>query len=261
MHGRRAIWKFDNHPAQRERERGIQFGTSQHTQKQASTNQKPRKPRSDIFSRISRDVLHPNRPNVSKDELREKLADLYKSNKDQVSVFGFRTQYGGGKSTGFALVYDSSEALKKFEPHYRLVRIGAASKIEKASRQQRMSFSSQRLSIAKHGCCVPVFANPFPSLQASNGRTAPRSSAVSPRSRAPRRARIKRLICNYSHDSTWTDDAAWRDGKDYGGDGFGSGVSHLVMACPDPGAVGRVWGEWFIFLFSEHQTKTQNDAR
>jgi ribosomal protein S24E len=222
----------------------------------------PENPRSDIFSRISRDVLHPNRPNVSKDELREKLADLYKSNKDQVSVFGFRTQYGGGKSTGFALVYDSSEALKKFEPHYRLVRIGAASKIEKASRQQRMFFSPQRLSIAKHGCCVPsFFANPFPFLQASNGRTAPRSSAVSPRSRAPRRARIKRLICNYSHDSTWTDDAAWRDGKDYGGDGFGSGVSHLVMACPDPGAVGRVWGEWFIFLFSEHQTKTQNDAR
>jgi hypothetical protein len=68
------------------------------------------------------------------------LADLYKANKDQVSVFGFRTQFGGGKSTGFALVYDSHEALKKFEPHYRLVRIGAAAKIEKASRQQRMFF-------------------------------------------------------------------------------------------------------------------------
>ena len=83
------------------------------------------------------DVLHPNRPNVSKDELRGKLAELYKTNKDQVQVFGFRTQYGGGKSTGFALIYDSHEALKKFEPHYRLVRIGAAAKIEKASRQQR----------------------------------------------------------------------------------------------------------------------------
>jgi small subunit ribosomal protein S24e len=83
------------------------------------------------------DVLHPNRPNVSKDELRDKLADLYKANKDQVAVFGFRTQYGGGKSTGFALIYDSHEALKKFEPHYRLVRIGAAKKIEKPSRQQR----------------------------------------------------------------------------------------------------------------------------
>ncbi|KAI5362173.1 Putative ribosomal protein S24e [Septoria linicola] len=83
------------------------------------------------------DVLHPSRPNVSKDELREKLAGLYKLNKEQVSVFGFRTQFGGGKSTGFALLYDSAEAMKKFEPHYRLVRYGQATKIEKASRQQR----------------------------------------------------------------------------------------------------------------------------
>lgn len=52
-------------------------------------------------------------------------------------MFGLRTQYGGGKSTGFALIYDSVEAMKKFEPHYRLVRVGQAKKIEKASRQQR----------------------------------------------------------------------------------------------------------------------------
>ncbi|KAJ9616371.1 hypothetical protein H2200_000089 [Cladophialophora chaetospira] len=83
------------------------------------------------------DVLHPNRPNVSKDDLRAKLAEVYKSNKDQINVFGMRTQYGGGKSTGFALIYDSVEAMKKFEPHYRLVRVGQATKIEKASRQQR----------------------------------------------------------------------------------------------------------------------------
>lgn len=85
------------------------------------------------------DVLHPNRPNVSKDELRAKLSELYKAEKDQVSCFGFRTQYGGGKSTGFALIYDSNEAMKKFEPHYRLVRYGQATKIEKPSRQQRTS--------------------------------------------------------------------------------------------------------------------------
>ncbi|KAI9682968.1 MAG: hypothetical protein M1829_006404 [Trizodia sp. TS-e1964] len=83
------------------------------------------------------DVLHPNRANVSKDELRGKIGELYKIPKSHISVFGFRTQYGGGKTTGFALIYDSPEALKKFEPHYRLVRIGEASKIEKASRQQR----------------------------------------------------------------------------------------------------------------------------
>ncbi|KAI5807655.1 ribosomal protein L23/L15e core domain-containing protein [Peziza echinospora] len=83
------------------------------------------------------DVLHPNRANVSKDELRQKLAATYKVDKNQVSVFGFRTHFGGGKTTGFALIYDSYESLKKFEPHYRLVRYGEASKIEKPSRQQR----------------------------------------------------------------------------------------------------------------------------
>lgn len=83
------------------------------------------------------DVLHPNRANVSKADLRTKLAEVYKSNADQVSVFGMRTQYGGGKTTGFALIYDSVEAMKKFEPRYRLIRVGAATKIEKASRQQR----------------------------------------------------------------------------------------------------------------------------
>ena len=83
------------------------------------------------------DILHPNRANISKDELRGKLAELYKASQDQVNVFGLRTQFGGGKTTGFALVYDSPEAMKKFEPHYRLVRVGFATKVERASRQQR----------------------------------------------------------------------------------------------------------------------------
>ena len=99
------------------------------------------------------DVLHPNRANVSKDELRQRLAEAYKANKDQVSCFGFRTQFGGGKSTGFALIYDSHEVMKKFEPHYRLVRYGAATKIEKASRQQRTYNLSTRVKLhAGLGC-------------------------------------------------------------------------------------------------------------
>ncbi|GAA6030988.1 hypothetical protein JCM8097_008971 [Rhodosporidiobolus ruineniae] len=82
------------------------------------------------------DVLHPTRANVSKDELRDKLAAMYKAPKDQVIVFGFRTQFGGGKSTGFALIYDSKESLK-FEPRYRLVRFGLAEKKERAGRKLR----------------------------------------------------------------------------------------------------------------------------
>lgn len=83
------------------------------------------------------DILHPNRANISKEELREKLGGMYKAQKDQVQCFGLRTQYGGGKTTGFALIYDSPEAMKKFEPLYRLCRVGMATRPERASRQQR----------------------------------------------------------------------------------------------------------------------------
>ncbi|KAG0167588.1 ribosomal 40S subunit protein S24B [Apophysomyces sp. BC1015] len=82
------------------------------------------------------DVIHPGLANVSKDELREKLAKMYKANKEVVSVFGFKTHFGGGKTTGFALIYDSLESLKKFEPKYRLARIGLA-EAGKGGRKQR----------------------------------------------------------------------------------------------------------------------------
>lgn len=83
------------------------------------------------------DVLHPNRPNVSKNELRERISTIYKTEKDAVSVFGFKTKFGGGKSIGFGLVYNSIADAKKFEPTYRLARFGLAQRVEKQSRQQR----------------------------------------------------------------------------------------------------------------------------
>ncbi|KAH0000368.1 hypothetical protein KCU78_g15413, partial [Aureobasidium melanogenum] len=41
------------------------------------------------------------------------------------------------KSTRSDPIYDSNETMKKFEPHYRLVRVGMAPKIEKTSKQQQ----------------------------------------------------------------------------------------------------------------------------
>ncbi|KAI7869757.1 ribosomal protein L23/L15e core domain-containing protein [Spinellus fusiger] len=82
------------------------------------------------------DVIHPGLANVSKDELREKLGKLYKAEKERVSVFGFKTHFGGGKTTGFGLIYDTVEALMKFEPKYRLARIGKAEG-GKGGRKQR----------------------------------------------------------------------------------------------------------------------------
>ncbi|CAL8071340.1 unnamed protein product [Calicophoron daubneyi] len=70
------------------------------------------------------DVFHPGRCVLSLKEIRERLAKTYKTSSDVVFAFGFRTQFGGGRSTGFALVYDSLDHAKKFEPKYRLVRNG-----------------------------------------------------------------------------------------------------------------------------------------
>merc|ERR1712243_333805 len=49
--------------------------------------------------------------------------------------FGFRTAFGGGKTTGFALVYDTLDYAKKIEPKYRLARHGLI-EIKKTARKQ-----------------------------------------------------------------------------------------------------------------------------
>jgi len=69
------------------------------------------------------DILHPGRPTVPKTEVRDKLAKLYKTTSDVIFCFGFRTNFGGGRTTGFALIYDSYDFAKKFEPKYRLIRV------------------------------------------------------------------------------------------------------------------------------------------
>lgn len=69
------------------------------------------------------EVLHPLRANVSKANLAEKLAKTYQTDKNRIVTFGFRTIFGGGRSTGYGLIYDTEEAQRKFEPKYRLVRV------------------------------------------------------------------------------------------------------------------------------------------
>jgi len=62
---------------------------------------------------------------------------MYKCTPDRVVAYGFRTNFGGGKSTGFALIYDTMDFAKKFEPKYRLARQGAIDRPTKTSAKQR----------------------------------------------------------------------------------------------------------------------------
>lgn len=60
---------------------------------------------------------------MPKAEIRDKLAQMYKTTPDLVYTFGYQIQFGGGRSRGFALIYDTADFAKKFEPKYRLLRV------------------------------------------------------------------------------------------------------------------------------------------
>eukprot|EP01129_Flabellula_baltica_P012400 TRINITY_DN55_c0_g1_i1.p1 TRINITY_DN55_c0_g1~~TRINITY_DN55_c0_g1_i1.p1 ORF type:complete len:131 (-),score=29.46 TRINITY_DN55_c0_g1_i1:139-531(-) len=83
------------------------------------------------------DVSHQGLANVSKAELQERLASMYRTNKDLVILYGFRTKFGGGRSTGFAMIYDDKEALMTVEPEYRLIRAGHSEAVTKSRKQRK----------------------------------------------------------------------------------------------------------------------------
>ena len=53
-------------------------------------------------------------------------------------------QFGGGKSTGFGLIYDTVDSAKKFEPKYRLIRV---------SHCFNLSLSTYTVNKAQRSCC------------------------------------------------------------------------------------------------------------
>merc|ERR1712110_430447 len=69
------------------------------------------------------DVFHPSEGGVSKKELTEYVSGEYRCDSDNVVLFGFNTKFGGGRSSGFCLIYDNKDSLIKFEPKYRLRRL------------------------------------------------------------------------------------------------------------------------------------------
>merc|ERR1712070_189584 len=93
------------------------------------------------------DVHHPNRANVPKAAVREQLAKQFNVKDEKcIFVFGFRNAFGGLRSTGFALIYDSLEDALDSEPKYRLIRSGLMKKVE-GSRKQRRELKNRRKKV------------------------------------------------------------------------------------------------------------------
>jgi small subunit ribosomal protein S24e len=69
------------------------------------------------------DVSHKGAANVPKEKLKELLSKKYKADAKNIVLFGFKTAFGGGKSTGFGLIYENSDYLLKYEPKGRLRKV------------------------------------------------------------------------------------------------------------------------------------------
>ena len=80
-------------------------------------------------------MSHPGKPAQPKADVTKLVAKLLGADEKTTVVYGFKTAFGGGRSTGFGLVYDDEDSMKKIEPKYRLIRLGLATKKTRSRKQ------------------------------------------------------------------------------------------------------------------------------
>jgi small subunit ribosomal protein S24e len=95
-------------------------------------------------------VQHPGYSSVSKKELQKKISEIYKiPDISTIFLFGFKTFFGGGKSTGFGFVYNNIKAARQFEPKYRLIRNGLLEITRLSSKQRKEQKNRNKKSRSK----------------------------------------------------------------------------------------------------------------
>ncbi|KAJ5072808.1 ubiquitin carboxyl-terminal hydrolase 10-related [Anaeramoeba ignava] len=69
-----------------------------------------------------------------------------------IILFGFKTDFGGGKSSGFGLIYDDIDTVKKFEPKHRLIPLNLKKKpaLNRKQRKERKNKAKKFRGIRKY---------------------------------------------------------------------------------------------------------------
>ena len=67
------------------------------------------------------DVYYEPTLKITKENIKKKIASQFK--KPNVVIFGAKKTFGGGRTRCFAMVYDTEDSMKKYEPKRRLARI------------------------------------------------------------------------------------------------------------------------------------------
>lgn len=99
------------------------------------------------------ELIHPELAGVDKASVKSKLAKLMKTKEECINIYGLKTKFGGGRSSGFALIYDSVDAKKRYDSKCSLKRVSS-------------SFLSRQLGSRKYGTTCDVHTSsarlPFP---------------------------------------------------------------------------------------------------
>ena len=82
------------------------------------------------------EIIHTSKVNVSKTQIKEKLSKMFKADVQTIAVFGLKFKFGGGRSAGFAFVYESVDARKKNDQKMLLKRDGLYDRVKKYGRKQ-----------------------------------------------------------------------------------------------------------------------------
>jgi len=68
------------------------------------------------------EALHQKEATPSREDIRENIAKSLKAPKEKVILDSMQSEFGRGKTTGYAKVYETIEAAKKYERKHILVR-------------------------------------------------------------------------------------------------------------------------------------------
>lgn len=69
------------------------------------------------------ELIHPELGGISKAQIKEKLAKMMKTKEDCITIYGLHGKFGGGRSSGFALIYDNQDLLKKYDSKKQLRKV------------------------------------------------------------------------------------------------------------------------------------------
>ena len=103
-----------------------------------------------VLSRVQMvvDVFHENNVKITKENIKKKIASHFK--KSNVVIFGAKKAYGGGRTRCFAMVYDSEDFMKKYEPKRRLARIEREKLAPKDRKGEKKKEGRKVLKVKKH---------------------------------------------------------------------------------------------------------------